>query len=306
MSDGKKRLGRGLEALLSSTRIQEIEAKVTGDDKQLQPGGIASSNMNRILDLPIDKIHRNPHQPRSHWNEQRILELADSIRVNGLIQPILVRPMGQGYQIIAGERRFKAVQVAGINTIPAIVKDADEQEMIEWALVENIHREDLNAIERAKAYNTIIERFALTQQEAANRLGEERATLANYIRLLDLEADIQAWLVEGKLQMGHARALLGIRESEQRIRVAEKAIAEGLSVRELERWIRALQKKGKTEAKTESKSNHVLDIEREMTRSVGTKVVITPMGRKGTRGKIIIEYYSLDDFDRIREKLESN
>lgn len=303
MADTKKRLGRGLNSLLSSTRMHEINDTISQSNAE-QIATERSSPEYRVCDLPIEDIRTNPHQPRNHWDEKKLFELADSIKINGLIQPVIVRPMGDGYQLIAGERRLRAVGIAGKEVIPAIIKSATEDQMLEWALVENIHRADLNPLERAQAYQNYISNFSLTQNEASVRLGEDRSTIANYMRLLELPQEIKQMLSRQEMTMGHARALLAFNSPEKQIHWAHKVIEKSLSVRELEKQIQAELRNEAAEPKKEKvKSAHLQELENEITQSLGTRVSIRTSGRKGHRGKIVIEFYNLDDFDRIREKL---
>lgn len=300
MAETKKRLGRGLDALLSSTRMEHLE-----DDRPAADVAPPSAGGIGIRELSLDQVRTNPHQPRQHWNQEKLFELAESIKTHGLVQPIIVRAMGDGYELIAGERRLRAGQMAGLVTIPALVRDASEEQMLEWALVENIHRADLNALERARAYRRCMQQFGLTQQQLAERLGEDRATVANYIRLLELSAPVQTLVVDGKLTMGHARALLGLADERQRERLAEQCVVGHWSVRELERRVQALQQAPPPASATAptGRSLHIMELEQELRQALGTKVLIKPSGRKGDRGKIVIDFYSLDDFDRIRERL---
>jgi len=305
MPETKKRLGRGLNSLLSSTRLQELSQTDAPEPAQR----IVQLTQNqlpeeKVLKLPIDEINCNPHQPRINWNEKKLLELADSIKANGLIQPVLVRAMGQGYQLIAGERRLRAARMAGQKDILAIIRHADEEQMIEWALIENIHRADLNPLERANAYKNYVKNFSLSQHQAAQRIGEDRSTIANYMRLLDLPDEIKKLLNDEKITMGHARALLAVDNKQQQLQLADMIVSRKLSVRELERKIQNLQydQQDKNEEPPE-KNNHIIELEREMSQSLGTKVVIKTVGKKRHRGKIIIEFYNLDDFDRLKEKL---
>lgn len=318
MSEVKKRLGRGLDSLISSTRLTQLEAEPVGSPSPvpIQNEVIHHPSKNpsvpphhhpsgdSLQEISLDAITKNPHQPRIHWDEAKLEELAASIKANGLIQPILVRTSGQGYQIIAGERRYKAAQIAGMKSIPAIVRHADEEKMMEWALIENIHRSDLNAIERAKAYRSYTTRFQLTQQQAAERIGEDRATLANYMRLLELPEEIQQMVGQSKISMGHARALLGVTDHAARKRLAQEIIDKNLSVRQLEKTIQQFHKKQNEiplSALATGRQAHLRELETEFSRHLGIRVQIRPTGKRGHRGKIILEYFSLDDFDRLRE-----
>jgi ParB family chromosome partitioning protein len=256
-----------------------------------------------LQEVSIDSISPNPYQARTVWNDQDLADLAESIRANGVIQPIIVRPAGVGYQLIAGERRFRAAQLASLTTIPAVVRAASDEDLLELALVENIHRTDLNPIERAKAYQNYLNTLSLTQAEAAQRLGEDRSVIANYLRLLDLPDEIKQMLAQGQLTMGHARAILALPTDELRRKLANRAMAGRLSVREVERLVRKYLT-GTDQARTtvRSKPPHILDLESKLSSRLGTKVSIETR-KNGQRGKIIIEFYSLDEFDRIAENI---
>lgn len=309
MTEKKKRLGRGLESLLSPTRpVAENRMEGSVGSVALETVSGSAVGGERVMALPVERITRNPHQPRKHWDDQQLMDLADSIKSNGLIQPILVRPVGQGFQLIAGERRLRGAQLAGKTTIAAIVRDASEEQVLEWALVENIHRADLNALERARAYHNYMTRFSLTQQEVADRLGEDRSTVANYVRLLEMSSSLQQMVVDGQLSMGHARALLGLSDVKLREAIASEAVSKNWSVREVERRVQALQQAGpaersKSEGEGKGKGAHLLELEGELSRGLGTRVTIQTRGRQAHRGKIIIDFFNLDDFDRIKERI---
>ncbi len=308
MAETRKRLGRGLDSLLSSTRLQELDEVSSPPSPQKSatldiPAGTTSKEY--VAEVELEKVNRNPHQPRTQWDEDKLLELSDSIKANGLIQPILVRPMGDGFQLIAGERRLRASKMAGLKTINVIVRPASEEQMLEWALIENIHRADLGPLERAQAYKKYLTDFSLSPQEAAGRLGEDRSTIVNYVRLLDLPAEIKDYLDAQKISMGHARSLLGVSDTDLQMQLARMVIEKRISVRELERRIQELNNKEekKKVVETPAKNNHILELENEMTRTVGTKVTIKTRGKNGHKGKIIIDFHNLDDFDRLREIL---
>lgn len=308
MTDKKREkprhLGRGLQSLLSPITFESSESD------QALPGSMTVSNFppdkelrDSLQKISIDSISPNPYQARTVWNEQELSELTESIRANGIIQPIIVRPIGTGFQLIAGERRLRAAELASLTSIPALVRRASDEQLYEWALVENIHRVDLNPIERAKAYQEYISTFSLTQAEAAERLGEDRSVVANYIRLLDLPHEIKQMLAENKLSMGHARAILALPTDELRRKLANRAMAGRLSVREVERLVRkylAGTRQVKTTVRT--KPPHIMDIENKLANQLGTKVSIETR-KNGQRGKLIIEFYSLDEFDGIMEKI---
>jgi ParB family chromosome partitioning protein len=278
--------------------------------EQLLPSHINSSKFppdqelhDSLREISLDAISPNPYQARTVWNEQELGELAASVRANGIIQPIIVRPAGTGYQLIAGERRFRAAKLASLATIPALIRRASDEQLHEWALVENIHRVDLNPIERAKAYQDYLNTFSLTQAEAAERLGEGRSVIANYLRLLDLPQEIKGMLGEGQLTMGHARAILALPTDELRRKLANRAMAGRLSVREVERLVRRyLAGTSQPRAAGRSKPPHVLDIEKRLASQLGTKVSVETR-KNGQRGRIIIEFYSLDEFDGMMERL---
>ena len=308
MADSKRakprHLGRGLQSLMGPI-ISDIpepeqvlpsrpEVSIFPPDKELRDS---------LQKISIDSISPNPYQARTVWNEQELSELTESIKANGIIQPIIVRPIGTGFQLIAGERRLRASELAGLTSIPALVRRATDEQLQEWALVENIQRVDLNPIERAKAYHEYISTFSLTQAEAAERLGEGRSVVANYIRLLDLPQEIKQMLADGQLTMGHARAILALPTDELRRKLANRAMAGRLSVREVERLVRKyLAGTGQVKTTIRSKPPHILDIENKLSSQLCTKVNIETR-KSGQRGKVIIEFYSLDEFDGILERI---
>ncbi len=299
-----KHLGRGLESLIgpimnmgqenSDTALADIAVNFP-IDKDLQKN---------LAELNLYDIDPNPYQPRQNWNEEQLRELANSIKENGIIQPIIVRRKGSRFEIVAGERRLRAAEMAGIDRIPAMVRATEDSEMLALALVENIHRADLNPIERAKAYKNFMETFGLTQEQAAQKLGQDRSVVANYIRLLNLPAEVKQMLIDGSLDMGHARAILALPTDDLRKRLANRALAGRLSVREVERLVRlALTEKDGTAQKSQvEKPAHIRDLEEKIRSRLGTMVKIQAR-KNGQRGRIIIEFYSLDEFDSIAEKL---
>jgi ParB family chromosome partitioning protein len=307
MNDLKKKkrrhLGRGLESLLGP--ITEIAA----ESQQLIDGSTAAKFPpdkqlhESIRQVLIQSVKPNPYQPRTTWNDKELKELAESIRTNGVIQPILVRETEVGFEVIAGQRRLRAAKLTGLEYIPALIRDAGDQEMLELALVENIHRTDLNPVERASAYQKYITTCSLTQTEAADRLGEDRSVVVNYLRLLDLPQEIKQMLIDRTLSMGHARAILALPTDELRRKLASRAMAGRLSVREVERLVRrALTGSAESRLKAKEKPAHIADLEKRLQDILGTKVTIDTR-KKGNRGKIIIDFYSLDEFDRLTEKM---
>lgn len=216
-SPKKKALGRGLGSL-----IQEAQTEA------------AASNNDSANVVSLSEIHPNPNQPRTHFNETELEELSESIRAHGVLQPLLVRKDGDGYEIIAGERRYQASKIAGLEEVPVVIKDVDDQEMLQLALIENLQRSDLNPIEEAKGYRQLIKASGMTQEALSKAVSKSRSTITNSLRLLDLPQRVQDLLFEGKLTAGHARAILAVPFEEQRIKLAEKVVAEGLSVRATE------------------------------------------------------------------------
>lgn len=300
-----KHLGRGLDSLLSPiTIVSETSPKKELPDFPNEYNIINDKELkDSYLEIRLDAISPNPYQARITWNDEELAELAESIKANGVVQPIIVRPITGGYQLIAGERRLRAAKLASLEKIPALIRQANDEQLHEWSLVENIHRVDLNPIERAKAYRDYLSAFSLTQTEAAERLGEDRSVVANYLRLLDLPPEIKQMLAESKLSMGHARAILALPTDELRRKLANRAMAGRLSVREVERLVRRyLTSSGHEKSSIRSKLPHILDLENNLSRQLGTKVTIETR-KNGQRGKIIIEFYSLDEFDGITERL---
>jgi len=299
-----KHLGRGLESLIGPITDIGQENSTTAFADRAVNFPIDKDLRQNLLELNLDDIDPNPYQPRQSWDEEQLRELADSIRENGIIQPIIVRRKGSRFEIVAGERRLRAAEMAGMNRIAAMVRVTDDSEMLALALVENIHRADLNPIERAKAYQNFMETFSLTQEQAAQKLGQDRSVVANYIRLLNLPAEVKQMLVDGSLDMGHARAILALPTDDLRKRLANRALAGRLSVREVERLVRlALSEKDeKKQKQILEKPAHIRDLEEKIRSRLGTMVKIQAR-KNGQRGRIIIEFYSLDEFDSIAGKL---
>jgi ParB family chromosome partitioning protein len=246
-----------------------------------------------LINLPVTQVRPNPQQPRQHFDPERLQELAHSIRQQGVIQPIVVRRRPDGFELMAGERRLRAAQMAGFELIPALVKKANDQEALEVALLENLQREDLNPLEEARAYQRLQAVFHLRQEEVAQRVGKDRSSVANILRLLKLSPALQADIEAGRLSMGHARALLALSSAEAQQRLRDQVIAEGLSVRDTE--ARARVQKSRTPA-APAKPAHVLSAEQALHRHLGTRVAIKP-GRR--RGKIEITYQGEEDLQRL-------
>jgi ParB family chromosome partitioning protein len=266
---------------------------------------IAAEAVSADIEIDIDLIDPNPEQPRKHFPEGNLDELANSIRANGVVQPIVVRKKGPRYEIVAGERRWRASQKAELRRIPAVVRHVSDEKMLELALVENIQRQELNPIEEAKAYRRLIDQLGLVQEDIADRVGKSRTVVTTAMRLLKLPGEIQRHLEEGKLSAGHGRALLTTEDpSVQRI-VAQQVIDRGISVRETERIVNRLAKSPQhidTKAVTRMMDPNVKAAETKLMRRLNTNVKILT-GKKGLGGKIEIEYYSTDDLDRVFQLL---
>ncbi len=280
----KGKLGRGLDFLLSKENLRP------SDDQQT------------VLQIRISQIRPNRLQPRKDFDDESLGELMDSIAANGIIQPVIVRRDADNYELVAGERRWRAAQRLKMEYIPAILRDVDDAQALEIALIENIQRQDLNPIEKATAYKELIERFALTQDQAATKLGMKRSSVANMLRLLELPQDIQGMVSRGTISMGHARAILGLSDVQEQRRLARRIQKEQLSVRHVEKYVSQYQKpEGERGALPETpKPPHIRDLEDRLRTALGTRVTI--VDNRG-RGKIIIDFFSTDDFDRILDKL---
>jgi len=280
-------LGRGLDALIpGAAASQENDIAVTSADKRT------------IVDIPIEKITANSGQPRQHFDQIKLAELAESIKEQGIIQPIVVRPMGDKFEIIAGERRYKAIEKLGWTTIPSIVYEStDNETAMELALIENLQREDLNPIEEASAFNRLMSECSLTQADVALKVGKDRSSVANSLRLLSLSEGIQQMIVNGELSAGHARTLLAVPLTSERETLARRTVKEGMSVRELEKLVYSEKPVRKTR-QMKPKSPQIVSIEESLKRKLATRVSISHR-RKG--GKITIEYYSTDELNRLLE-----
>lgn len=309
--DSRKALGRGLSSLLPSRPAQPAAANTPPppqpDASSAAPAESAPPNAARVL--PIDQIDPNPLQPRTVFQADRLRELADSIRVNGIIQPIIVRRKGERYELIAGERRWRAAREAQLTEVPVVVQDLADERLLEISLIENIQREDLNPLEVAVAYDRLSREHDLSHEEIGRRTGKDRATITNMIRLLRLPAEVQLLVAEHRLSMGHARAILGLQDPEQQNQVANKAAAQGMSVRQVERAVQSINEKRESEDTPPDEPKvdpNVKAAIQELERTLGTRVRIVEKSAK--RGRIEIDYFSPDDLDRIYNMIvgESN
>lgn len=283
----KRALGKGLSALLPTRAAAAAPAP--------EPGPTTGP-----LRLPIDQIEPNPVQPRSDFQGDRLKELAQSIRENGIIQPLVVRRHGDSFQLVAGERRWRAARMAGLSHVPVVVQDFAEERLMEIALIENIQREDLNPIEVAHAFDRLHKQFKLSHEQIAQRTGKDRTTITNLLRLLKLPGDIQLLLAERRLSTGHARAILGLENPEDQIQVAGRITSEGLSVRQVERLVQRMNEPREPKLADEADLDpNIKAAVQEMERILGTRVRIVP--KSDQRGRIEIEYYSVEELTRIYE-----
>jgi len=283
-----KRLGRGLDALIPQTNSDQ-----------------ESDVVESISEIKISSITANPYQPRTKFDKDSLEDLKNSIKENGVIQPVTVRKAGAGFELIAGERRFRAVQELGFKRIPAyVIEVGSEEKLLELALIENIQREDLNPIEVARAYKQLQQEYGLTQEQVSAKVGKDRATVANFIRLLKLPGNIQDSLKSGEISMGHARVLTGLKNEHVQIKLWKKIIKENWSVRKVEQEAQKLtEKKSDSVATVPQKNPYIDELEEKLRSRLGTQVKITP---KSKGGKIEINYYSNDDLDRLMDIIQGD
>ncbi len=296
----KRGLGKGLDSLIPSSvlkpvtpeNITDASATVSKEEKPVE------------TIVKITKIEPNREQPRKHFDEESLKELADSIKQYGLISPILVQERKEYYEIIAGERRWRAAKIAGLKEVPVIIRDYTDREIAEIALIENVQREDLNPIEEAMGYKRLIEEFDLKQEEVAECVSKSRSAITNSMRLLKLPEQVQKYLIDSQISMGHARALLTVENTEKQVELAEKVIKENLSVREVEKLVKNLDKIPKEKPEPDAQLQAIYaSYEEKMKQALSTKVSISQSLKKKGAGKFEIEFYSTEDFERIVEKL---
>ena len=296
----RRALGKGLESLLP--RVQAVAEPPVSAPVQIAPG-----ETGKPREIPLSEIDRSPYQTRTHFDEVQLAELAASIEATGVVQPIVVRPLAGGrFQLIAGERRWLASQRAGKETIPAIVRHASDEQAMEMTIVENLQRTDLNPMEQARAYERLAHEFQLTQEQMAKRTGKDRASVANFLRLLRLPTEVQAHVESGALSFGHAKALLPLENPETIVKAAQKVTALSMSVRQTESYVQGLlnpeSKKPSGEQKEKIVDPNVREVQETLQRRLGLKVHIED--RKG-RGRVIIEYAKIEEFDHLLEVLEA-
>jgi ParB family chromosome partitioning protein len=277
----RKALGKGLSALIP-------EAHHLEDPDE------------RFFLCPVDAIEPNPNQPRRDFGEMELNEMAESVREKGVITPLVVTRTERGYQIIAGERRWRAAQKAGLDRVPVVVREATATESLELAIIENIHRKDLNPIEEALAYQRLLEEIGTTQEMLGKRLGKDRSTIANLLRLLTLPALIQKDVIDGRLSMGHARVIAGLRGGSEQMALRDLAIRKGLSVRQLEALAQRSAPRARSRSKENERAQYMRELGEDLKRRLGTKVELKVQGK---RGRIIIHYYSDEELERLLELL---
>lgn len=305
-------LGKGLgvifgdEVMESAAEEQEAKHQAKSKKAQEPEKKEEDSDIGKELMVKVTSIEPNREQPRKDFNEEAMGELAESMKVYGVLQPLLVQKKGDYYEIIAGERRWRAAKLAGLKEVPVVIREYTKQQTMEIALIENVQREDLNAIEEAKAYQRLIQEFELKQEEIAARVGKSRVTITNSMRLLKLDERVQEMLIQNQITGGHARALLTVEDGELQYKLAGKIIAENLSVREIEKIVKSLSKKKNPKEKNVEDESLALifrDLEERMKSAMGTKVSINRKDKN--KGRVEIEYYSESELERIVELIES-
>ena len=322
----RSRLGKGLSSLMAGTvqvtETDQQQEKPDADPETLGPsiGTAVDSDEQAIIDLSINAVTTNPFQPRKQIDPEALSRLAQSIRQDGVMQPVIVRPLvgsatgdARHYELVVGERRWRAAKEAGLDALPAIVRDMDDRQVAQWALIENLQREDLNSIERSEAFRSLIDHFGMSHDQVAQQVGVDRSTISNLLRLLGLEPDVQQMVRDGLLSAGQAKALAALARHNDQVAVARRAIQHGLSVRQVEAAVRKLTVAGLADsAQNEAKEgtnrgnrSHLRDLEQQINSQLETRVTIRP-GRKKGSGKMTIHFDSLDVFDGILARLGVN
>ena len=297
----KRGLGKGLDSLIPNSVLKPATPEKLAEENKVS---VKTEEKAAETMVKITKIEPNREQPRKYFDEEALNELAESIKHYGLISPILVQNKKDHYEIIAGERRWRAAKIAGLKEVPVIVREYTEREIAEIALIENVQREDLNPIEEAMGYKRLIEEFDLKQEEVAECVSKSRSAITNSLRLLKLSEEVQKYLVDGELSMGHARALLAVEDSEKQTFLAKKIINEKLSVRDVEKLVKNLDKPVKEKPAPDTQLQAIYEsYEEKIKQSLATKVKISPSVKTKGAGKFEIEFYSTEDFERILERI---
>ncbi len=295
-------LGKGLEELFGNVEIDRVGERTeekSADNTQLEVN--KEDDKNRILFLDINDISPNVNQPRKTFSEEKINELAESIEKHGVIQPIVIKELEKGYEIIAGERRWRAARKANLKKVPCVLKELTEEENMVIAIIENMQREDLNAIEEAEALGEMIEKFGLSQEQVSKTVGKSRPYITNALRLLKLPIEIRMYVIESRLSAGHARAILGLKDEIKQIELADRAVDEDLSVREVEQIVKLSGEEKRTKNKKNKEKNpNILSLEEDLSEKLGTKVVLKENRGKG---KLEISFYNREELDGLIELL---
>jgi ParB family chromosome partitioning protein len=309
----KKALGKGLSALIPDSykdhlaaaekETSTLTATITTESEAVVKTTIPAAKGPAFQLIPISRVAPNADQPRKTFNAETIEELANSIREKGVLQPIIVKKKSDGtFELVCGERRFRAAALCGLTEVPAIIKDVAGEDLLEWALIENIQREDLNPIEEAEAYQRLVEERRISQEEVAKRVGKNRVTVTNTLRLLRLPQEVKQYLAEGRLSAGHARALLGLLTPEHQRQMAKRIVEENLSVRQVEAIVNRSNAHKRKAKSARHLSAEIVDLETRLTHFLGTQAKIYP--RKNQKeGRVEIQYFSLDDLDRVLQKI---
>ncbi|MBG83942.1 MAG: chromosome partitioning protein ParB [Phycisphaerae bacterium] len=309
MASRKKRLGKGLSSMIAkpvAVPVSDGGSGVEAVDKKPPPP--PSPTGEGLATIPVAQVHPNPHQPRQDFDPEALKALSESIKLSGLMQPVVVRSVSTGYELVVGERRWRAAKAAGLESIPAVIRDLDDRTSAEWALVENLQREDLNPIERAEAFLGLQDDFGLTHQEIADQVGLTRSAVTNQIRLNDLDQGTRELVRAGDLTAGHGRSLLAITNIERRLKLAREAMRSGWSVRELERRVQDAAPAKQSSSKTPKSGVDVVrhqheELARQLGEHLGTRVQIRT-GRKKGAGQLVVDFYDLDQFDGLMNRLD--
>ena len=299
----KRKLGRGLKSMINTpVQVDASPEPVRKDDRAVAD----QADGNILQHLPVAEITANQWQPRQAFDAEALSALSESIKKAGVMQPVLVRRAANGYELVAGERRLRAAEMAGLEHIPAVIRDIDDRAAAEWSIIENIQREDLNPIERAEAYQRLQDQFGLTHQEIADQVGLNRSSVTNHIRMTELDEGTKEAVRTGLMSGGHAKSLLSVASISERTKLVRLAISGQWSVRELERRVRRIQSAGTTTTDSKevsSTKSHLTDLEGQLAEHLGTRVHIQQQGKKAGKGKLVIEYFDLDQFDGLLTKM---